>query len=411
MKRKLLSKVVFVLLLVCAIWTESFLPILIIAILFDFNRKKSLIKKVRRFLKEHLGIRFRWVEWFAAVAVSVWFVAFLQSGFFGIYTFHTSSMNGTLKAGDLLFVNKTVPGARRNANNMNWYHRMIGFGKLDYKDIIIFNFPEGDTLLKKRPTESYYYLKRLYGNGIQVEGGKNLSDLEYFDVEKRPRFVKRIYGLPGDTLLIKDDECFVNDSLIHYPDYSIERYSISDENKVRLQRLGIKPYNELTTKDGLIWELYHKDVLISIEKGVSLNKDYLPQNYPDPLVFPFSTIMLWNMNNMGPVYIPKKGTSVKLTHDNVGLYSRIISVFERNELKIEQSGIFINKKQVESYTFKMDYYWVMGDNLPHSFDSRFWGFVPENHILGKVEKVLLSKDLQKKKIFGFRSDRFLLSVD
>ncbi len=338
-------------------------------------------------IQQRAKIKVKYLEWILAIFISIWIFKVVKDSFISVYTFHTSSMNGTLESGDVLLVNKLYIGARRSANAVEKYHRSPGFDKIMYNDIIVFNFPEGDTLLMKRPTESYYYLKRKFGEENIKEGGGALSDLNFFDVTERPRFVKRIYGLPGDTIKIEGGVFYANHSMLEYPQKSIDRYLVTEQQQKDIRKLGIIPYNESASDEGLVLELYRKDYEVIKDSGIFITPDYLPKNYPDPEVFPFDKEMLWNMNNMGPLYVPKKGSVITLNKRNLLLYGRIINVFEENDFAFKDGDYYINGKQTGKYQFKMNYYWVMGDNFSHSFDSRFWGFVPENHIIGKVTTV------------------------
>lgn len=398
-------------LLILGIWTESFLPFIIIAFVLDSIKRKPYFILVRNYTKSAIRKRFIWIEWSFAILFSVWVVSFLQKKFVGVYTFQTSSMHESLLVGDVLLVNKLVPGARNNPDDITKYSRNIGVQKLAYKDVVIFNFPEGDTLLKNRPTESYYYLKRLYGDGKLNEKGVQWTDIQYNKIKDRPRFVKRVYGLPGDSIRIKDGQFYANENHIKYPNYSIDRYVIDDELKAEMIRLKISPYNEHVSNGKVVWELLDKDIEILKGIGFEPKPDYMPKNFPDPMVFPFNSQLLWNIYNMGYVYIPKKGDVIDLNSFNLKMYRRVIEVFEQNSVHLIGDSILINDKLVKKYTFKMDYYWVMGDNRPHSFDSRFWGFVPENHIIGRVDYILLSRDLNKKSWIPLRENRFFKKVN
>ncbi len=407
--KNIIKLVVSILMFILGIWAERILPFVVILLIVDSVGKTPNYQKIWNWFVLKLGKRITIVEWVFAILLAVWVVSFVQNNFIGIYTFHTSSMHQTLEVGDVLLVNKLVPGPRHRVNNSNNYGKSKGVAKLTYSDVVIFNFPEADTLFESRPTESYHYLKRLYG-----EGGfelKNKTKLKYFDVKDRPRFVKRVYGLPGDLIKIEDGHCYANDKIINFPEESIDRYIVSKEAVRNLYNQGIKPYNELTNTKGITWELLQRDYDKIKGDVEGIKPDYMLKNLPDPLVFPFNSHLLWNMHFMGPIYVPKKGYTIKLTAKNLELYHRSIEVFEQNKLKIKGDKVWVNDKQVTEYTFKLNYYWVIGDNRPHSFDSRFWGFVPENHIIGKVERILLSRDINKKGWIYLRKNRFLKEVN
>ncbi len=385
--KKIIIGIVGLCVLISMVFTESLLPLLVVLFFVDFYRENSIIKRLLSYVRNRTRIKVKYLEWGVAIFLSIWLFMIVRNSFVGVYTFHTSSMNGTLESGDLLLVNKFSMGARRCPNSVKWYHRGPGLDKIKYRDIIVFNFPEGDTLLMKRPTESYYYLKRKYGADALKDGDGNLLGVRYYPVDERPRFVKRVYGLPGDSIKIENGVFYANHEVVKCPGKSIDRYLISEKQKKEILHLGIVPYNELTNDDGLIFELYRKDYELLKEKGIKVVPDYLPKNYPDPEIFPFDRETLWNMNYFGPLYIPKKGDVVELNDRNVELYSRIIDVFEENDFQYKNGVCYINGEKAHEYKFKMNYYWVMGDNFTHSFDSRFWGFVPENHIIGKVSAV------------------------
>ncbi len=410
-KKEIIKLSIAFLIFLIGIWTESLLPFFVILIIADSIWKKSVLKKTINFIRNKTAKKFIIIEWLAAVLLAVWLLLFIQNNFVSLYSFHTSSMNGTLDPGDILLVNKLKPGVAKSINSVKSFHRKLGTSSLKHNDIIMFHFPDGDSLLKNRPTDSYYYLQRLYGKTEFLDKKERLSNLKYYPVDERPRFVKRIFGLPGDTVSIINGVVFCNNNKMKYPDLSVGRYKITPEIKSELEKNHITPYNELSTEDGLIWEIYETDVEALASKNIELTLDCLPKNYPDPLVFPFSTHQLWNMHNMGPLYIPKKGDKVELTLDNLKFYKRIISVFEENKIDIDDDKILINGKESKYYQFKMDYYWVMGDNRPHSFDSRFWGFVPDNHIIGKVEYILYSKNKNSKSLLNYKNNRFFKAVN
>ncbi|WP_185957555.1 signal peptidase I [Saccharicrinis carchari] len=408
-KKRIFKITLIVLFVALGIWSKSILPYLIVLIILDSLRKNTCYPRILNFVKKHVGTKMVFVEWVLAILLATWLIAFAKNNFADVYTFHTSSMHQTLQVGDVLLVNKLVPGPRHNCNNVNNYVRSCGTSDLTYNNVIIFNYPEADTLLESRPTESYHYLRRLYGeDGVGI---KDKSQLKHLEVDQRPRFVKRVFGLPGDSIKIDYGRVFANDKHIQFPQESIDRYLLSDEAIAFLKENNIEPYNEYVTERGTIWELMQKDYERLQELSEGIKPDLMLKNLPDPLVFPFNSHLLWNMHHMGPVYIPKKGDTVSLTPGNLDLYSRAIQVFEQNQLIITDEKVWLNGEPATHYTFKLNYYWVMGDNRPHSFDSRFWGFVPENHIIGKVEKIIFSRDINKKGWIYHRKNRFLKELN
>lgn len=403
---KITSAILFILL---GMWSESILPYIVALFFLDSLRTTPIYQKTWNLLKERLAKKITFIEWIIAVSLAIWLLIFIQNNFIGIYTFHTSSMHQTLQVADVLWVNKLVPGPRRNGNSVSEYHRSAGIAKLGYSDVIMFNFPEADTLLQSRPTDSFHYLRRLYGpDGMGI---KSKSELKFLEVDERPRFVKRVFGLPGDSIKLDYGKFYANGQLIDFPKEGIDRYILDNETVKLFKKKGIVPYNEYVTDEGVVWELLLKEYEDLQEHTKGIKPNLMLKNFPDPLVFPFNSHLLWNVHHMGPIYVPKKGDTVELTKSNLALYERVIKVFEQNQLKVVGDKVWLNGKQATAYTFKMDYYWVMGDNLPHSFDSRFWGFLPENHIIGKVERIILSKDIGKKDWFYFRKNRYLKKIN
>jgi signal peptidase I len=410
--KNLVKLILSIFLFALGIWIEAILPFVVIFLLADSSLQKPYLKRFFDYLRQKFPQKLLVIEWGVAFAIAIYLLSLLLNNFLGVYSFHTTSMQGTLEPGDVLLVNKMIPGARKRANTIQWYNRIKGVKSIHYKDLIMFNFPEGDSLLKNRPTESYYYLQRLYGVGKVSAGPEKWTEVDYLPVTKRPRYVKRVYGLPGDSLRIDNSFVYVNGKHITFPDLSIHRYKVSPSLKKQLYSKGVHPFNELSTKDGMVWEMYYSDYKSFLNNNDELKLDCLPKNYPDPLVFPFNIYLLWNMHNMGPLYIPRKGDRVELTSENLLLYRRLIEVFEQNKVEEREDGVYVNNKFSQYYKFKMNYFWVLGDNSPHSYDSRFWGFVPENHIVGKVWGVLISKDPNPKKSgFNLRENRFLKKVN
>lgn len=298
----------------------------------------------------------------------------------------TSSMQSTIEAGDNVWVNKLKPGPRFYSNKINSYFRIKLSDDLKVNDIIVFNFPDADTAFTEKPGESYYLLKRqsaVVDSIIQQEKWGKLMALK---VHQRPRMIKRIVGLPGDTIVIKNGELLVNGRLFEEPPTGFRAYNWTGDTT------AIQELEELLKRDIPINRKDHKTVIHLINNEIPKLKEWeeflsqktIRPGIYDPHIFPFTKNRRWSSDNMGPVVLPKKGVTVELTPKNLDLYKRLVNVFECENIELKGNYLFNDNIPLSKYTFKMDYYWVHGDNKPKSFDSRYWGPVPENHIVGVV---------------------------
>ncbi|PWD98075.1 signal peptidase I [Marinilabilia rubra] len=302
------------------------------------------------------------------------------------------SMEKAINAGDYIVVNKLVPGPRRFPQDPDKYFRMGGTDSLKRGDIILFNFPEGDTILDNRPDESYYYLKRHYNNFDRLRMIRKWGNLIPLNVKQRPRFVKRLVALPSDTLEIKNGFLFINGQRIILSPTIIKKFQWSDSKEgFREIEDKFNILNHYQSKGEIVAEMTldsYRDLPENTK--AKFNPALLEKNVPDRHTFPFDISTGWNTDFMGPIILPAKGDSIKLTPENFPLYERAIRVYEENDLTKRENKFFIDQKPVTYYKFKLNYYWVMGDNRPHSFDSRFWGLLPENHIIGKIPENLVN---------------------
>jgi len=374
---------------------------------------------------------------FALIAVYIINIFIFQN-----YQIPSSSLEKTLLVGDFLFVSKLSYGPRVPntpisfplVQNMlpvlncksyiewpNWgYKRVKGLGQVKRNDIVVFNFPAGDTVALKVPNPDYYTLLKNPGRESIRLNKEYFGDVVYRPVDKRDNYVKRCVGMPGDTLQIINNQIYIDGKLSkdmrnvqHVYYVEIEGPRISDETFRRLQvsnedRLVIsdlREYNSILqyldftpNADGRFNTIYRLPLTtqahemiqkipavrkIIVEPDVAIGSDVYPLDYD----------FGWKRDNYGPIWIPQKGATITLDGKNLALYQRCIRNYENNTLEIEKNGsVKINGVPSTTYTFKYDYYWMMGDNRHNSADSRSWGFVPEDHVVGKPVFVWLSLD-------------------
>ena len=239
-------------------------------------------------------------------------------------------------------------------------------------------------------------------------------------VDRRENYVKRCVGLPGDTLQIKGGQVYIDGKAIENPENLQFNYFVQTTGPLipeeMFRELGISKDDQILMNDAPGWEtsllemglgkrdaqgrltpVYHLPLTKKMFDTLSANKKLISnivmesEEYTDQL-YPQNLYTKWNRNDYGPIWIPKKGATIALTEDNLPIYERCIEAYEGNKLERRADGIYINGQKADSYTFQMDYYWMMGDNRHNSADSRYWGFVPEDHVVGKPILVWLSLD-------------------
>jgi len=398
----------------------AYLPYLGISETEKYLKPENRIKEKRSQLRE-------WTDAiiFAVVAASIIRIFMIEA-----YTIPTSSMEKSLLVGDFLFVSKlsygpklpntplafpfvhhTMPLTKYTKSYVEWikwkYYRFPGLTTIKHGDVVVFNYPDGDTVsLKLQQSESYYSLVRQYGRERVWNDKFNFGDIVARPVDKRENYIKRCIGLPGDTITIKDQVVYINNKRNDFPQLSQFMYEVkTDGNPVNNRMLGKLDVTEgiqMTEAGDQVITLTPESVskLKQLPNVKAIDKLIQPKGYWQPYIFPFDSTYAWNVDNFGPLYIPKAGATVQLTLANLPLYARIINAYELNALAVKDGKILINGKVATSYTFKMDYYWMMGDNRHNSADSRFWGFVPADHIVGKAVFVWLSLDNNKSLFSG-----------
>ncbi|MFC2098420.1 S26 family signal peptidase [Bacteroidota bacterium] len=438
------------------IWLGNYWWMFGLGVVFDIYVTKKVNWSFWKSRKKKNSV---FIEWLDALIFAVIAVTVINIFLFQNYKIPTPSMEKSLLVGDHLYVSKVSYGPRVpntplsfpfTSNTMpliggksyvEWikrpYKRLAGFGKVKNNDAVVFNFPAGDTVVVRYPERSYYSIVRDYAMQIRQNDIRNgqpeLTWEQYLDrgrrqiwdefeivyrpVDRRDNYIKRCIAIPGDTLLIRDGRIFINSVPVEVFEGVQHKYYVQTNgtpiNPKAFERLGVARADQEQMGSTYIIPLSNEKVerLRGFTNVVSIRKYSTPVNEYNHQIFPHDSAYKWTLDNFGPLWMPYAGATIELSLENLPLYKRIIEGYEGKSVVVRDGQIYIDGSVVNEYTFELGYYYMIGDNRHSSSDCRYWGYVPEDHILGKPKFIWLSLDKDKRFLGKIRWNRMFMGTD